>query len=58
MPKQICSSADEGYFESFDYGESRKRTTTTTVGLGYHYLAGLAVDSACNQRKLIDKEMD
>ncbi|MFZ0224898.1 MAG: hypothetical protein WAM42_24710 [Candidatus Nitrosopolaris sp.] len=42
-PKRLYSSAGDGYFESFDYGESWKRHTT---GLKHHYLAGLAVDPA------------
>ena len=42
MPKRLYSSAGDGYFESFDYGESWKRPMT---GLYHHYLAGLAVDS-------------
>ncbi|PWU80179.1 MAG: hypothetical protein DLM72_13520 [Candidatus Nitrosopolaris wilkensis] len=43
MPKCLYSSAGDGYFESFDYGESWRRPT---AGLERnHYLAGLAVDS-------------
>ncbi|MGA8913657.1 MAG: hypothetical protein WB443_12455 [Nitrososphaeraceae archaeon] len=38
MPKPIYSSAGDGYFESFDFGESWRRTTT---GLKHHYLYGL-----------------
>lgn len=42
-PKRLYSSAGDGYFESFDYGESWSRLTE---GLGHHhYLYGLAVDS-------------
>jgi hypothetical protein len=41
-PKRLYSSAGDGYFESFDYGESWKRLTE---GLRHHYLYGLAVDS-------------
>ncbi|MRN41102.1 MAG: glycosyl hydrolase [Nitrosopumilales archaeon] len=42
-PKSLYSSAGDGYFESFDYGESWKRPT---AGLKHHYLYGLAVDPA------------
>jgi photosystem II stability/assembly factor-like uncharacterized protein len=41
-PKRLYSSAGDGYFESFDYGESWSRPTE---GLKHHYLYGLAVDS-------------
>ena len=41
-PKRLYSSAGDGYFESFDYGESWIRPT---AGLKHHYLYGLAVDS-------------
>src|SRR5918996_2725570 len=41
-PKRIYSSAGDGYFESFDYGESWNRPIE---GLRHHYLYGLAVDS-------------
>ena len=50
VPKRIYSSAGDGYFESFDYGESWKRTT---VGLKHHYLAGLAVDSGDPQNVVV-----
>jgi photosystem II stability/assembly factor-like uncharacterized protein len=52
MPKRIYSSAGDGYFESFDYGESWKRTNTTT-GLEHHYLYGLAVDSGDPQNIIV-----
>ncbi|MGA7043115.1 MAG: hypothetical protein WBY71_05570, partial [Nitrososphaeraceae archaeon] len=42
MPKPIYSSAGDGYFESFDFGESWRRTTT---GLKHHYLYGLIYDN-------------
>jgi photosystem II stability/assembly factor-like uncharacterized protein len=42
VPKRLYSSAGDGYFESFDYGESWKRPT---AGLRHHYLYGLAIDS-------------
>ena len=41
-PKRLYSSAGDGHFESFDYGESWKRPT---AGLRHHYIFGLAVDS-------------
>ena len=41
MPKKLYSSAGDGYFESFDYGQSWK---LPREGLEHHYLAGLAVD--------------
>jgi len=41
-PKRLYSSAGDGYFESFDYGESWNRSTG---GLMQQYLYGLAVDS-------------
>jgi photosystem II stability/assembly factor-like uncharacterized protein len=41
-PKRLYSSAGDGYFESFDYGESWNKPT---AGLRHHYLYGLAVDS-------------
>src|SRR6476659_2615209 len=41
-PKRLYSSAGDGYFESFDYGESWNRPTG---GLMQQYLYGLAVDS-------------
>jgi photosystem II stability/assembly factor-like uncharacterized protein len=41
-PKRLYSSAGDGYFESFDYGES---WTRPMEGLNHSYLYGLAVDS-------------
>ena len=41
-PKRLYSSAGDGYFESFDYGESWSRPME---GFRHHYLYGLAVDS-------------
>jgi hypothetical protein len=41
-PKRLYSSAGDGYFESFDYGES---WNSPTEGLRHYYLYGLAVDS-------------
>jgi hypothetical protein len=44
MPGQLYSAAGEGYFESYDYGQSWK---TSVAGLDdYDYVFGLAVDSA------------
>ncbi len=40
-PKRLYSSAGDGYFESFDYGES---WISQTEGLRHHYLHGLAID--------------
>src|ERR687893_1621390 len=42
-PKRLYSSAGDGYFESFDYGET---WNSPTEGLRHNYLVGLAVDSA------------
>jgi photosystem II stability/assembly factor-like uncharacterized protein len=41
-PKRLYSSAGDGYFESYDYGQTWSRPTG---GLKHHYLYGLAVDS-------------
>jgi hypothetical protein len=41
-PRRLYSSAGDGYFESFDYGESWSRPMK---GLRHSYLYGLAVDS-------------
>jgi photosystem II stability/assembly factor-like uncharacterized protein len=40
-PKRLYSSAGDGYFDSFDYGES---WTRPVEGLRYQYIYGLAVD--------------
>lgn len=40
-PKRLYSSAGDGYFESFDYGDSWSRPME---GLRHQYLYGLAVD--------------
>jgi photosystem II stability/assembly factor-like uncharacterized protein len=50
MPKLLYSSAGDGYFESFDYGQSWKRPM---AGLYHHYLAGLAVDSGDPQNIVV-----
>jgi len=50
MPKRIYSSAGDGYFESFDYGES---WNSPRAGLQHHYLASLAVDSGDPQNVIV-----
>jgi photosystem II stability/assembly factor-like uncharacterized protein len=40
-PKRLYSSAGDGYFESFDYGETWNKPV---AGLKHHYLYGLGVD--------------
>jgi photosystem II stability/assembly factor-like uncharacterized protein len=50
MPKRLYSSAGDGYFESFDYGQSWKKPM---AGLYHHYLAGLAVDSGDPQNIVV-----
>ena len=43
MPGRLYSAAGDGYFESYNYGQSWKRSTTAV--LKHHgYLFGLAVD--------------
>ena len=49
-PKRLYSSAGDGYFESFDYGDSWSRSMD---GLKYGYLYGLAVDSGDPQNVII-----
>ncbi|HEU4823267.1 MAG TPA: hypothetical protein VFS97_07575 [Nitrososphaeraceae archaeon] len=49
-PKRLYSSAGDGYFESFDYGESWNRPME---GLNHHYLYGLAVDSGDPQNVIV-----
>src|ERR671923_1722141 len=53
-PKRLYSSAGDGYFESFDYGESWGRPTE---GLRHHYLNGLAVDSGNPQIVIVSASM-
>jgi photosystem II stability/assembly factor-like uncharacterized protein len=53
-PKRLYSSAGDGYFESFDYGESWSRPTE---GLRHHYLYGLAVDSGDPQNVIVSASM-
>jgi len=42
-PGRLYSSADDGYYESFDYGET---WTRPMEGLRHNYLFGIAVDSS------------
>jgi photosystem II stability/assembly factor-like uncharacterized protein len=42
-PERLYSSAGDGYFESFDYGET---WTRPMEGLQHNYLFGIAVDSS------------
>ena len=53
-PKRIYSSAGDGYFESFDYGES---WNSPTEGLRHHYLYGLAVDSGDPQTVIVSASL-
>ena len=53
-PKRLYSAAGDGYFESFDYGES---WNSQTKGLGHHYLVGLAVDSANPQNVIVSASL-
>ncbi|MGE5661833.1 MAG: WD40/YVTN/BNR-like repeat-containing protein, partial [Ignavibacteriales bacterium] len=54
MPKRLYSSAGDGYFESFDYGES---WNSQTEGLRHHYLHGLAVDSSDPQNVIVSASL-
>src|SRR5918994_7766530 len=49
-PKRLYSSAGDGYFESFDYGETWKRPI---AGLKHQYLYGLGVDSQDPQTLIV-----
>jgi hypothetical protein len=49
-PKRLYSSAGDGYFESFDYGET---WSTPMSGLNHHYLYGLAVDTSDPQTLVV-----
>jgi photosystem II stability/assembly factor-like uncharacterized protein len=49
-PGRLYCSAGDGYFESFDHGETWNRPT---AGLGHHYLYGLAVDSENPQTVIV-----
>jgi hypothetical protein len=53
-PKRLYSSAGDGYFESFDYGESWSRPVD---GLRYQYIYGLAVDYGDPQIVIISASM-
>ena len=48
--KRLYSAAGDGYYESFDYGESWKRPI---AGLKHDYLYGLAVDPADPQTIIV-----
>jgi photosystem II stability/assembly factor-like uncharacterized protein len=50
VPGRLYSAAGDGYFESFDYGESWSRPME---GLKHSYLFGLAVDSGNPQIVLV-----
>jgi photosystem II stability/assembly factor-like uncharacterized protein len=49
-PKRLYSSAGDGYFESFDYGETWNKPI---AGLKHHYLYGLGVDSQDPQTVIV-----
>jgi hypothetical protein len=53
-PKRLYSSAGDGYFESFDYGES---WNSHTEGLRHHYLHRLAVDSSDPQNVIVSASL-
>ena len=53
-PKRLYSAAGDGYFESFDYGESWKRPS---AGLRHHYLYGLTVDSDDPQTVIVSASL-
>ncbi len=53
-PKRLYSAAGDGYFESFDYGES---WNLCTEGLRHHYLLGLAVDLTNPQNVIISASL-
>jgi hypothetical protein len=48
--KRLYSSAGDGYFESFDYGETWKKPV---AGLKHHYLYGIGVDSQDAQTVIV-----
>jgi photosystem II stability/assembly factor-like uncharacterized protein len=52
--KRLYSSAGDGYFESFDYGES---WTRSMEGLKHSYLYGLAVDSGNPQVVIVSASL-
>src|ERR671910_216566 len=57
-PKRLYSSAGDGYFESFDYGETwNSHTEGHTEGLRHHYLHGLAVDSSDPQNVIVSASL-
>lgn len=48
--KRLYSSAGDGYFESFDYGETWNKPI---AGLKHHYLYGISVDSQDPQTVIV-----
>jgi len=53
-PKRLYSAAGDGYFESYDYGES---WNCPTEGLGHRYIYGLAVDSTNPQNVIVSASL-
>ena len=53
-PKRLYSAAGDGYFESFDYGES---WNSPIEGLKHYYLLGLAIDSADPQNIIVSASL-
>ncbi len=53
-PRRLYSSAGDGYFESFDHGETWNKPT---AGLSHHYLYGLAVDCENPQNVLVSASL-
>jgi photosystem II stability/assembly factor-like uncharacterized protein len=53
-PKRLYSSAGDGYYESFDYGES---WTRPMEGFRHSYLYGIAVDSGDPQNVIVSASM-
>jgi hypothetical protein len=52
MPGRLYSAAGDGYFESYDYGQTWNRSTTAV--LRHHgYIFGLAVDSSDPQTVIV-----
>ncbi len=52
--KRLYSSAGDGYFESYDYGETWNRPMN---GLRHHYLYGLGVDSENPQTVIVSASL-
>ena len=53
MPGMLYSAAGDGYFESYDYGQSWNRHTTAAVFRHHGYLYGLAVDAGDPQTIIV-----